>query len=89
MREEKVFAIRLSGLYPLYLKKVASKDRTRDELDRVIRWLTGYNADGLQRQVASDNDLETFFAQGPRTTRTPRWSRAWSAACGWKTSNIR
>ena len=65
MREEKVFAIRLSGLYPLYLKKVASKDRTRDELDRVIRWLTGYNADGLQRQVASDNDLDTFFAQAP------------------------
>lgn len=65
MREEKVFAIRFSGLYPLYLKKVVSKGRTQDELDQVIRWLTGYDADGLQRQVASDNDLETFFAQAP------------------------
>ena len=65
MREEKVFAIRFSGLYPLYLKKVVSKGRTQDELDQVIRWLTGYDADGLQRQVASDNDLDTFFAQAP------------------------
>ncbi|WP_449446946.1 DUF2200 domain-containing protein [Thermomonas brevis] len=65
MREEKVFAIRFSGLYPLYLKKAVSKGRTQDELDQVIRWLTGYDADGLQRQVASDNDLETFFAQAP------------------------
>jgi hypothetical protein len=65
MREEKVFAIRFSGLYPLYLKKVVSKGRTQDELDQVIRWLTGYDADGLQRQIASNNDLETFFAQAP------------------------
>jgi hypothetical protein len=65
MREEKVFAIRFSGLYPLYLKKAVSKGRTQDELDQVIRWLTGYDADGLQRQIASGNDLETFFAQAP------------------------
>lgn len=65
MRQEKVFAIRFSSLYPLYLKKVESKGRARDELDRVIRWLTGYDADGLHRQIASDHDLETFFAQAP------------------------
>lgn len=65
MRQEKVFAIRFSGLYPLYLKKVESKGRTQDELDQVIRWLTGYDADGLQRQIASGHDLETFFAQAP------------------------
>lgn len=65
MRQEKVFAIRFSSLYPLYLKKVESKGRTRDELDRLIHWLTGYDADGLQRQIASDHDLEAFFAQAP------------------------
>lgn len=65
MRQEKVFAIRFSGLYPLYVKKVESKRRSQDELDQVIRWLTGYDVDGLQRQLASDHDLETFFAQAP------------------------
>lgn len=65
MRQEKVFAIRFSSLYPLYVKKVESKRRSKDELDQVIRWLTGYDADGLQRQLASDHDLEAFFAQAP------------------------
>jgi hypothetical protein len=65
MRLEKVFAIRFASLYPMYVKKVESKGRTRDELDRVIRWLTGYSADGLGKQLASDNDIEAFFAQAP------------------------
>lgn len=65
MRQEKVFAIRFSSLYPMYVRKVESKHRTRDELDRVIRWLTGYSPEALEGQIASDNDLETFFAEAP------------------------
>lgn len=65
MRQEKVFAIAFSSLYPLYVKKVESKQRSKAELDRVIHWLTGYDAEGLQRQIAAGNDLETFFAQAP------------------------
>ncbi len=65
MRQEKVFAIRFSSLYPMYVRKVESKHRTRDELDRVIRWLTGYSPEALEGQIASDNDLETFFAKAP------------------------
>ena len=65
MRQDKVFAIRFSSLYPLYLKKVESKQRLKEELDQVIRWLTGYSEEGLRQQVGSDNDLEAFFAQAP------------------------
>lgn len=65
MRQEKVFAIRFSSLYPMYVRKVESKHRTRDELDHVIRWLTGYSPEALEEQIASDNDLETFFAEAP------------------------
>ncbi|GAA4791363.1 DUF2200 domain-containing protein [Lysobacter hankyongensis] len=65
MRQEKVFAIRFSSLYPMYVRKVESKHRTRDELDRVIRWLTGYGPEALEGRIASDNDLETFFAEAP------------------------
>lgn len=65
MRQEKVFAIRFSSLYPMYVRKVESKHRTRDELDRVIRWLTGYSPEAIEGQIASDNDLETFFAEAP------------------------
>ena len=65
MRPEKVFAILFSSLYPLYVKKVESKGRSREELDQVIAWLTGHGADGLRQQIASGHDLETFFAPAP------------------------
>lgn len=65
MRLEKVFAIKFASLYPLYLKKAESKQRSQDELNQVICWLTGYSLEELQQQMGSDNDLETFFAQAP------------------------
>ena len=65
MRLEKVFAIKFASLYPLYVKKAESKQRTQEDVDRVLCWLTGYSPQGLQQQVASDNDLEAFFAQSP------------------------
>jgi hypothetical protein len=65
MRQEKVFAIRFSSLYPLYVKKAESKRRSKEELDQVICWLTGYSQEGLRQQIESDIDLEAFFAQAP------------------------
>lgn len=65
MRPEKVFAIKFSSLYPLYVRKAEAKGRSKEEVDRILRWLTGYSDEGLQLQLASDNDLETFFAQAP------------------------
>ncbi|RYD14560.1 MAG: DUF2200 domain-containing protein [Lysobacteraceae bacterium] len=66
MRIEKVFAMPFANLYPLYLKKVASKGRSREELDAVIGWLTGYGTSEIEQQVGSGNDLEAFFATAPR-----------------------
>lgn len=65
MRQDKVFAIKFSDLYPLYVKKAESKGRSKDEVDQVLRWLTGYSQDGLKQQIESGNDLETFFAMAP------------------------
>ena len=65
MRQEKVFAISFARLYPMYIDKAEAKHRTKDEVDQVIRWLTGYSVEGLREQIASGNDLETFFAQAP------------------------
>lgn len=65
MRLEKVFAIKIASLYPLYVKKAVSKQRSQEEVDQVICWLTGYSPAGLREQIGSDHDLETFFAQAP------------------------
>lgn len=66
MRLEKVFAIQFSSLYPMYVKKAESKGRSREEVDQVLCWLTGYSGEGLREQVDSDHDLATFFDQAPR-----------------------
>ena len=65
MRPEKVFAIKFSSLYPLYVRKAEAKHRTQEELDQVIRWLTGYTPAALRREATGAHDLETFFAQAP------------------------
>jgi len=86
MRQDKVFAIRFSSLYPLYLKKVESKQRLKEELDQVIRWLTGYSEEGLRQQVGSDNDLEAFFAQAPAFN--PNASLIKGVVCGIRVEDI-
>lgn len=61
----RVFALRFSSIYPLYVQKAERKNRTKAEVDQVICWLTGYDRAGLQRQIKQENDLETFFRESP------------------------
>lgn len=68
MDNHKVFAMPFASIYPMYVKKAERKNRTKEEVDRVICWLTGYDRTGLQRQIDQKNDLTTFFAQAPAFT---------------------
>lgn len=65
--EHRIFGMPFARLYPAYLAKVQRKGRTQQELDAVICWLTGYDAEALQRQA--DADLRRFFAQAPAGDR--------------------
>jgi hypothetical protein len=65
MTKHHVFAIKFAKVYPLYVQKAERKNRTKEEVDQIICWLTGYNQAGLQQQIEQENDLETFFAQAP------------------------
>ena len=86
MRQEKVFAIKFSSLYPLYVKKAESKGRSREEVDQVICWLTGYSPEGLRHQIGSENDLEAFFAQAPGIN--PNASLIKGVVCGIRVEDI-
>lgn len=57
--------IKFSKVYPLYVQKVERKNRTREEVDQIICWLTGYSKAGLQQQIDNESDFETFFAKAP------------------------
>ena len=65
MPKPRVFAIKFSNVYPLYVQKAERKQRTKAEVDQIICWLTGYDPAGLRRQIKQKSDLETFFAQAP------------------------
>lgn len=65
MPKHQVFAIKFAKVYPLYVQKAERKNRTKEEVDRIICWLTGYDQQGLRQQIEQENDIETFFAEAP------------------------
>lgn len=65
MPKQQIIAIKFATVYPLYVQKAERKNRTKAEVDQIICWLTGYDQEGLQRQIEQGSDLETFFAQAP------------------------
>ena len=65
MSEQRIYRMRFSSVYPLYVQKAERKKRTKDEVDQVIGWLTGYTLPELQRQIELEVDFETFFAEAP------------------------
>ncbi|MES2154590.1 MAG: DUF2200 domain-containing protein [bacterium] len=83
----RVFAIRMAGLYPVYINKVERKGRTKAELDQVIRWLTGYTQKGLESHVAKGTDLQTFLAKAPKMN--PARKLITGVVCGVRVENIK
>lgn len=65
-KRPRVFAMAFARVYPLYVQKAEKKGRTKAEVDEVLTWLTGYDAEGLQRTLDAKVDFETFFAEAPR-----------------------
>jgi hypothetical protein len=82
----RVFAIKFASLYPMYVQKAERKGRTKEEVDRVICWLTGYSQAGLRQQIERDDDLETFFGKAPRIH--PNSSLIKGVVCGVRVEEI-
>lgn len=79
-------AMKFAKVYPLYVQKVERKGRTKDELDDVINWLTGFDAAGLQDQLARETDFEAFFAEAPRLN--PNRNQITGSICGYHVEDI-
>lgn len=65
MSKHRIFKTAFSKVYPLYVQKAERKNRTKGEVDQIIRWLTGYSQAGLEQHIEQQGDLETFFAEAP------------------------
>jgi len=66
MSDHPVFKFKFAKVYPMYVQKAERKGRTKEEVDEIIRWLTGHDQAGLQRQIDDEVDLETFIGEAPR-----------------------
>lgn len=82
----RVFSMPFARVYPAYVNKAERKGRTRQEVDRIICWLTGYDEAGLRRQIESGNDLGTFFAQAPALN--PKRTLIRGVVCGVRVEEI-
>lgn len=65
MEKHRVYTMSFASVYPLYITKAEKKGRTKAEVDKVIRWLTGYSQKELNAQVKLRVDFETFFKEAP------------------------
>lgn len=86
MNNTRVYKMLFSSVYPLYIQKAEKKGRTKEEVDAVVFWLTGYNQQTLQQQIEKKNDFETFFAQAPHMN--PNASKITGVICGYRVEEI-
>ena len=86
MKLDRVFAYKFGSIYPHYIQKVEKKNRTKEELDQVLRWLTGYSQKQLERQIERGASLETFFAEAPALH--PRSALITGVVCGVRVEEI-
>jgi hypothetical protein len=66
MTKHQIYTMSVARVYPLYVAKAEKKGRTKEEVDEIIRWLTGYSQEELEAHLEKQTDLETFFAEAPQ-----------------------
>lgn len=86
MAGHRIYRMKFSSVYPMYVQKVERKQRTREEVDRIICWLTGYGQAELERQIERQVDFETFFDEAP--SFNPNASLITGVVCGVRVENV-
>ncbi|WP_285188724.1 DUF2200 domain-containing protein [Rhodococcus sp. MEB041] len=67
----RIFTTPVSSVYPLYVTKLERKGRTKDELDEVVRWLTGFDDAELARHLSADTTFLDFFEAAQLNPNAP------------------
>jgi hypothetical protein len=86
MANDRVFAMSFAGVYPHYVTKAEKKGRTKEEVDEVIRWLTGYTKAGLVKQIEKRTSFREFFEEAPKLNSNA--SLITGVVCGIRVENI-
>jgi hypothetical protein len=86
MAKHNIYTMSVANVYPLYVTKAEKKGRTKDEVDEIISWLTGYSQEELEVQLEKQTDFETFFAEAPKLN--PSRTLIKGVVCGVRVENI-
>lgn len=86
MAKHRIFTTSFASVYPHYVAKAERKNRTKKEVDQIIRWLTGYSQPQLQKQIKQENDFETFFDQAPEMN--PNTALIKGVVCGIRVEEV-
>ncbi|HHY82775.1 MAG TPA: DUF2200 domain-containing protein [Clostridiales bacterium] len=84
--EHRIFKTAFSTVYPMYVQKAERKGRTKEDVDTVICWLTGYDKDSMQAQIEKGVNFETFFAEAP--LMNPNAQKIKGVICGVRVEEI-
>lgn len=87
MNNTRVYKMSFASVYPHYIQKAEKKGRTKEEVDEIIFWLTGYDQQMLQQQLDNRTDFETFFAQAPQINSNV--SKITGVICGYRVEEIK
>lgn len=83
---ERVYKMSFAGVYPHYIEKAEKKGRTKEEVHKIIFWLTGYDEKKLQEILENKTDFKTFFEQAPQIN--PNTSLIKGVICGYRVEEI-
>lgn len=86
MEKNRVYAMSFAGVYPHYVAKAEKKGRTKEEVDEIIRWLTGYTQKQLEKEIEKKSNFETFFTKAPRLN--PSRNLITGVVCGIRVEEI-
>jgi hypothetical protein len=86
LTKHRIFSVSVASVYPHYIAKAEKKGRTKDEVDEVIRWLTGYTLPALEEELAKGTNFEDFFARAP--SLNPARSMITGTICGVRIEEI-
>ena len=84
--KHRIYTISVCSIYPHYVAKAEKKGRTKEELDTIILWLTGYSQKELEQHINKKTDFQTFFTEAPLLN--PNVSKITGVICGYRVEDI-
>ena len=84
--KHRIYTMTFASVYPHYVNKAEKKGRTKEEVDQIIHWLTGYTQKKLEKQIEKESDFETFFEKAPKMN--PNRALIKGVVCGIRVENV-